>query len=176
MDPDEKAASIIKKYRAQADAAEEERLEKKEARERDKKTEIEGFADALRLLKEIATAFRSAHRSIYELTFGEASASISRSNSGLMYGRGRQRSRLTSGSYHYITYSYDIDSERFKCTERVKSGLSSHGSPLGALAYSFLGEPKEKVSVAYFKTLESLLGNYEQKLEFIKNKSYADDI
>jgi len=176
MDPDEKAASIIKKYRAQADAARDERLDESEARERDKTTEIAGFADALRLLKEIATAFSSAHASGYKLTFHEASASISRSNTGLMSGRGRRRTRMTSASHHYITYSYDIGSAQFKCIERVKSGLSSQSSVFGSLAYSFFGEPKEKVSITYFETLESLLGNYEQKLEFIKNKSIFDEI
>lgn len=170
MDPDEKAASIIKKYRAQADADKEERLEKTEARERDKKTAIEGFADALRLLKEIAKAFDSAHYSSYKLTFGEAHASIGNRNRPLISGRGRKQRQHTAESYHYFTYSYDIDIEKLKCTEQVKSGLSSQGTIVGALAYAFLGEPKEKVSVTYFETLEGLLGDYEQKLEFIKNR------
>lgn len=168
MDPDEKAASIIKKYRARADADKEKWIEESEARERDKKTEIEGFADALRLLKEIATAFKSAHVSEYDLTFGEASASITKRNRALISRRGKTQIQHTSESYHYFSYSYDIGIEKFRCTERVKSGLSSHGSAFGALAFSFLGEPKEKVSVTYFETLEGLLGHYEQKLEFIK--------
>ena len=177
MNPDEKAASIIKKYRAQADAAENNRLEESEVKEQIKKDEIEGFADALRLLKEIEKAFSSAHRySSYKRSFDEASASIKRHQSGLRSGRGRRRAQMTAESYHYITYSYDIGTQRFKCTERAKSGLSSKGTPLGFLAYSFLGEPKEKVSVTYFETLEGLLGDYEQKLEFIKNKTIFDEI